>query len=366
MNATPTIDRLRPELETIAAGQNDPATAPDDTASSWKPLPLGPIVAGIHAGEIVGPVPCVIARTDGACLAYPGEIQSLAGEPESCKGWIALAAAAELIEAGEPVLYMDFEDTAASIVSRLLALGANDDAIFDSFTYVRPVDPFNPAALAALLDRSYGLVVLDGISEAYALLGLDPYSNADAARFLTMLPRPIAANGAPVLEIDHVVKAKEARGRYALGAQHKLAGIAAAYTAEVIKTPSRNTPGKVKIKVEKDRHGHVRANAHNGVIAIAHITPTDGGDRVAVALEPPENTSEHGFRPTGYMERVSMLIEERPGLSKRAIRESIGGKSGTVDLALELLIGEGHVEATRDGKAHPHHSLKPYREATDD
>ena len=75
-----------------------------------------------------------------------------------------------------PVLYVDFEDSAPSIVGRLLALGTPPEAILERLDYLRPCDPFTPGALSALLDaRQHALATLDGLSEAYALLGLDPY-----------------------------------------------------------------------------------------------------------------------------------------------------------------------------------------------
>ena len=41
--------------------------------SSWEPINLQPIIAGVQAGEIVGPVPRLMERTDAACLLYPGD-----------------------------------------------------------------------------------------------------------------------------------------------------------------------------------------------------------------------------------------------------------------------------------------------------
>jgi hypothetical protein len=78
----------------------------------------------------------------------------------------------------------------------------------------------------------------------------------------------------------------------------------------------------------------VRSHAQGGEIAVAHVTPADGGERVEVALRPPDFTRSEGFRPTGYMQRVSRVVEQQPGLSKRAVRESVHGKAATVDLAL--------------------------------
>jgi hypothetical protein len=333
---------------------------------SWSPVDLGPIIAGVQAGEIVGPVPGLMARTDGACLLYPGEVHELHGEPETCKGWIVLSAISPILRTA-PVLYLDFEDSPASIVGRLLALGTPSEAILARFTYMHPCDPFKPNALTPLLNVKHALAVIDGLSEAYGLLGFDPYSNADAAKFLAALPRPIAERGTAVLEIDHVVKSKETRGRYALGAQHKLAGIAAAYSTEIIKTPSRTDAGIVKLKIEKDRHGHVRSHADGHTIALAHITPTDNGQHVSVTLEPPDATATAtgDFRPTVLMAKVARYVADEPGASQNSIRKNVSGKAEWLDIALRRLIDEGYIERHQDGRTYHHHVVKPFDQFAD-
>ncbi len=345
-----------------APGRVRPATPGE--ALSWAPVELAPLVAGLRAGEIVGPVPELMARTDGACLLYPGKVHQLQGEPESGKGWIALAAVSSSVTAGASVLYIDFEDTPVSIIERLLALGTAHEAIVARFAYVRPCDPFTPEALTALLVTDYALAVIDGLSEAYELLGLNLESNEDAVKFLRMLPRPIAECGAAVLEVDHVAKSRETRGRYAIGAQHKLAGITAAYGAEVVRVPSRTDAGLVKLMVRKDRPGHVRAHARGGVIALAHITPADNGERVTVALEPPGDagTVESSDRPTAMMARVASYVENEPGAGVNDIRSGVKGKASTKDLARRLLIAEGYVECHEDGQASRHYSVRAFDE----
>jgi len=348
------------------SGQPDNAPPqPTLPTTTWWPVNLAPIVAGLQAGEIVGPVPELMVRSDGPCLLYPGEIHSLAGEPETGKGWIALATTATVITNGGHVLYLDCEDAPASIVSRLLALGAPADAILSRFTYVRPSDPFTAATLDALLARhSYELAVIDGLSEAYNLLGLDPYSNVDAAKFLAALARPIADAGAAVLLIDHVIKAKEARGRYALGAQHKLAGIAVAYSTHAIHSPSRTSAGLIRLNVEKDRHGHVRSHAQAGVIALAHITPQNDGDQVTVTLEPPDvSVTDSGeFRPTVLMGRVWTHVNNEPGASRNAIKRAVTGRSEWVDKAITLLITEGYIDRRKESQTHTHYTLRDYQD----
>jgi hypothetical protein len=332
------------------------------TPSTWLPIDLATIVASIEAGEIVGTVPELMPRTDGVALLYPGEVHSLAGEPESGKGWIIAAESARLINAGGQVLYLDFEDSPARIVGRLLALAARPGAILDHFAYARPCDPIKAAALDELYrDRTDRLAVIDGVTNAYSLLGLDADSNADASRFLAIVARPLADRGAAVVLVDHVTKSRETRGRFPIGAQHKLAGVALALSVEVVNPPSRQRAGLVKLKVEKDRHGHVRGHAQSGVVALVRITPADGGDRVTVTLDAPDATTSDGtFRPTFLMERISQLVERAPGIAAKAIRDGVQGKNSAIDTGLRVLIAEGYIEQRHDGPAHRHYPLRPF------
>jgi hypothetical protein len=336
--------------------------------STWLPMDLAAIVAGIEAGEIVGTVPELMPRSDGVALLYPGEVHSLAGEPESGKGWILAGESARLINAGDQVLYLDFEDSAARIVGRLLALAARPAAILEHFAYARPCDPIKAAALDELYrDRTDRLAVIDGVTNAYSLLGLDADSNADAARFLAIVARPLAERGAAVVLVDHVTKSRETRGRFPIGAQHKLAGVAAAFSVEVVTAPSRQTAGLVKLAVSKDRHGYVRGHAQAGVVALVRITPADDGARVTVTLDPPDATTTEGtFRPTFLMERISQLVERTPGIVTRAIRDGVKGKTSAKDAGLALLIAERYIDRRPDGSARRHFTLRPFVEDTDD
>ena len=361
-----------PAEEEVAfrAAMNEEHRNGTQPTSSWEPVDLAAIVAGVQAGEIVGPVPRLMRRSDGVALLYPGEVHQLAGEPESGKGMIALHESARRLAEAENVLYLDFEDSPASIVTRLLALGATAEQIIERFAYIRPVDPLNAAQFYTVThQRPHSLAVIDGVSEAYALLGLDLGDNLDAAKFLATLPRPIAETGAAVLLIDHVAKAKDTRGRYALGAQHKLAGVAAAYSTEIITAPSRQTAGTVKLRIEKDRHGHVRGHAQGGVIALVHITPLDDGQRIDVRVDAPDTTStdaDGNYRPTVLMERVSRFVEAQPGATLRTIRDGVTGKGAYVDQAARVLIAEGFVQPRADGQARRHYTLREYRKADED
>jgi KaiC/GvpD/RAD55 family RecA-like ATPase len=157
----------------------------------------------------MGRPPSILEREDGTCLLYRGKLHSLYGEPEAGKGWVALKAATDQLAAGEHVVYIDFEDDAETAVERLRALGAKPKAIRDRIRYLRSDEPLSEAGkadLEAALEPAPSLVVLDGMTEALALEGLDLNSNADVAQWIVGLPRCIAVeSAAAVLIIDHVV-----------------------------------------------------------------------------------------------------------------------------------------------------------------
>ncbi len=353
----------------VATGSGMPAGPGGQSWTPLAPVQLELLVAALQAGETVGPLPKFMARTDGVCLVYPGEITQLAGEPESGKGWIAVNECAHRIAAGDHVLYLDFEDAATSVIGRLLALGAVPEAIVERFTYVRPDEPLHPVRFYELVTaKTYALAVIDGVTEAYTLLGLEINDNSDASRFQHTLARPLAATGAAVIVVDHVTKSREGRGRHAIGAAHKLAGIASAYMTDVVKTPSRTgEPGLVKLTVGKDRHGHVRGDAVGDVIAMVRITAEDDGARVTVTLEPPESSTNASgeFRPTTLMERVSEYLDAEPGATGNDIRRGVTGQGASVDRAVRVLRAEGYVDRSKDGAAYRHTNLKRYRFSED-
>jgi hypothetical protein len=66
------------------------------------------------------------------------------------------------------------------------------------------------------------------------------------------------------------------------------------------------------------------------------------------------------------MERVSLVVESRPGLSGRAVADLAKGKAAHKRTALELLIAEEFVTVKREGNALKHFSQRPYREGDSD
>jgi len=340
--------------------------APDVVAAAGTTWAAVELTAALE-GRTEEP-PAILARSDGRCLIYPGgRIHAFHAEPEALKTWLLLKAISEPLMDGDPALFIDFEDSAASIVQRLLDLGVTTTEIAHGLIYIRPDEPLTEATLPDLdraIDRRPALAVIDGVTEAFSRNGLNPLDNSDVANWLDLLPRRITRAGIPTVTLDHVVKDREQRGRYAIGAQHKLAGVDVAYSLKVIEPFGRGRDGLVVIKVEKDRPGRVREFAKDGQVALLKATSRPDGS-VSLSLEPPDLEATP-FRPTGQMERISLAVETDPGLSKRAIREAVRGKRAVADLALEMLISERYIDVRRDGQTCCHHSLKPYREADED
>lgn len=326
--------------------------------STWAPVDLGPVLAGDQVDE----PPTALTRADERCLLYRGKVHGLHGEPEAGKGWIAMQASAESIEKDEHVAYFDFEDDARTATARLRALGVEDAAIRARFHYVRPNEPLSNTVrpdLELALEPTPSLVIVDGVTEALTLAGLNLSDNTEVATWLDMVPRWIRdATGAAVVLIDHVTKDRETRGRFAIGAQHKLAGVDVAYSIRVTETFGRGVDGRAEIRVGKDRPGHVRQYAKDDVVAeVRFASEPGGGMRVSVLPPDPE-----GWRPTKRMKEVSQAIEANPGLIARKVREYVGGRASTTDEAIRLLIAHEFVQVRKEGQASCHYSVRPYCE----
>lgn len=331
---------------------------------SWKPLDLAPALDGGCIDE--GPV--LLSREDGARLLYNGKVHTIAGESESLKTWLVLLGCVTVINEGLHALFIDYEDAADGIVRRLVALGCARDAILAFFHYVRPDEPYGPAAravLAAAVTTPMAIVVIDGVTEAMSAHGLDPLSNADVATFNAKLPRPWAATGSIVVMIDHVTKAREGRGRYAIGAQHKLSAVdGAAYIVELLRPFGHGQHGVAKIIVAKDRPGRVREHCHNGVAGILNLRSEEDGSVMASIDKPREFGGQESaeFRPTVLMERISRFCEDNQGLTKNALIIGVKGKTDHKKLALELLVRDGYILAERNGNSFSHKSDRPFRQ----
>lgn len=347
--ATTTVELLDTAADELAAIPRGVPGVDPDTASSWAPVDISDILAGTHTG----PVATTFTRRDGKALLYPESVHSISGEPGSGKTWAALIAAAQELEQDHDVIVIDFEDRASSVVNRLLQLGVPPQTLAAHLRYVRPDTALDGPSWKALADAAAGttLAVIDGITEAMTMHGLSLMDNEDVAKWLELIPRRLADLGPAVVQIDHVVKNADSRGRYAIGGQHKLAGITGvAYKMLTIRSFGRGEKGHAKLVIDKDKHGDV---GPNGVTAAdVHLDATDPSGALYGWVDSPEiaHDEEGNFRPTNLMKRVSdfLLVNAGPK-SLNEIKKGVKGGNDTIPLAVDALIREGHVRVERAG-----------------
>jgi hypothetical protein len=224
--------------------------------TTWWPIDLDPVLRG----EVTEHAPEFLTFTDGQPLFYAGKVNGIIGESESGKTWLALEAVTQALARGQRVLYMDFEDTAPGIVSRLKSLGVTD---FTNLAYMSPDEGFGARAKLDLSETLHiiapDLAILDGFNAAMNVLGLDINSNNDATTFAQLLLKPVAATGVCLVYVDHVPKSKDARGKGGIGAQAKRAMTTGCTLAVTVLDPfGRGNVGRLAVSVDKDRAGHVR------------------------------------------------------------------------------------------------------------
>lgn len=348
----------------------------EEPASSWTPIDIGPTLEGLLDGTVQPPRHDVGPIEGGGYLLTSGAVSAIFGGPASGKTWTALRIVADVITQGERAMFIDLEDHAQGVLSRLLQLGVASEELILRFDYISPAVALTELDRAALLEVIEAarptLVVIDSTGEALAGDGLNGNDDTDVARWFARLPKAIAALGPAVLTLDHTPKnGPESGKRYAIGSQRKLASLDGAGYRQDMATPfSKDRPGHATLTATKDRQGEYVDGQR---VAELHVTPFPGPEvapglnRLHVSLRATSEGSGKPFRPTELMERVSRVLESsaRP-LSVRAIRETVTGKGVVISAALECLTAEGYV-TTEEGPrgATLHASARPYREADD-
>jgi hypothetical protein len=338
---------------------------PRSDETGWTFSDLTPVLDGTHKPA----QPCVGARDDGIGLFYPGRVNGIQGESEAGKSWVALVSCLTEINRGNHVVYMDFEDSEEGVVSRLLLIGANPRDIATQFHYVRPGTTPTPAALKAFIariaDLGATLIVVDGVTEAMVMLGLELKENTEIAKFGRMLLRPLADTGAAVVPLDHVVKNNESRGRYALGGVHKLNAVdGVQYMLEAVRPFGINTEGRSRLRIAKDRPAQIRRHALPGGRNPMHwfadlVIRSDGEEFAEAHLYPPiqhtdDPTDRNAEQDKAAQEEadikereekvLQILGKAKEPLSKNAIEELIPGRASVTRRAVTRLVHAGRVE----------------------
>lgn len=374
LTAERAVDELLLVGDEASADSNGSDPGEERPPTSWAAIDLTDALAGTDI-----PPPQLWQRSDGVPLIYSGRVHWFQGESESCKSWAAQIIVAAELNAGHDVLYIDFEDDDRGVVARLLALGADKASIARHLSYLRPDEPLKDRQGryvvsawedfgAVIATRDYGLCVIDGVTEAMTTEGLELISNADIAIWMRLLPKRIAAGGAAVICIDHVTKATEGRGRYAIGGQHKLAGITgAAYLFTTLRPLARATGGDpveaaISVTVTKDRPGYVRGRSPEGKVGTLAITAYP--DRAITAvLDPPGQRDIVDLALAG---RILDYLKDYDGSSKNSIEDGVEGGRGPIRDTLRWLAEptRGWIRIEEKGQTHRHWLTDRGREST--
>jgi hypothetical protein len=330
------------------APKDEPAAPP------WQPLPLS---------EAAADPPPAPDRFHG--LGYGGNTETLvSGEPGIGKSMVLAAVVGEEARAGRAPLYLDFERTPGMLRERLELAGLSEEEI-GRVLYLRPQVQASSAEIRAMVaEHRPSLIVVDSYDAALAAFGKET-KNEDVRAFHADVLAALRSLGAPMWLADHVVKNPEARGRYSIGGQAKLAQAEVHLGLTAIEPLRRGSGGKLKVKVHKDTFGWL---PH---AAVFELTIDDAG-LVSWSVRTDDDAGAAGddggdFRPTGLMERVSrqLEIEGRP-LSRNQLAQDVKGKAQYIRMATDVLVREGFAEeADGPNRARLVTLVRPFREADD-
>jgi hypothetical protein len=300
-------------------------------------------------------------------LIYGGKRVVISGEDDSGKTMLMAGIAADELDAGRGVVWVDTDDMGASaLLERLRAFGADDDTIRSRFAYLQPEEALTDAArddvLAMLAELHARLLVTDAFNASLVLHGYNPHATDHVEAFWQRVVAPFCHAEVAVVLTDHVVKQDKARGRYSYGSERKATGSDLHLGLKVIDPFGRGKRGAAKIRVHRDRIGFLQRPSP-GTFAL-NSDPETG--RLTWQIEASHERSEEGeFRPTRYMEKVSDYLARFDGAaSRRQVEDDVTGKAEYIRTAIDRLVAEEFAmefEGARGARMVEH--VKPFREA---
>jgi len=377
---------------------------------------LGGVVSAILQGTHRRLEPTLLQRHDGAHLFYEKKLNWIQGPPEGMKSFSCKYACVQLMQRGETVVYVDFEESdgtscAERIVTIAMGLGhdidtirswvegridehGNRDASTRLFFYRAATTGLDTAARAQIVrlvrSRLVKLVVLDGV--AAGMSSHTPALEEDKARdvnlWLAGFAWPLVSLGAGVVCVDHVVKNAQASpgsfaSRSARGSGAKLAAVSGAAIACHVKEPgSAWTVGRVELEVVKDRPGRIKVvskdgRRYAGTLVSTPRTATGSIEVTHLEIKSPEEVAEEAAAKRWDLicaELMSKLLEQAgEPMTKTDVKEALnerrrakgatGWRNDTVVAAFNFLVERGWATLERDTANHRSHLLglvKPY------
>jgi hypothetical protein len=290
----------------------------------------------------------------------------ISGEDDAGKTMLLLGISADEIRADHGVVWIDTDDMGPSMVlERLRGFGADDETIRRLFAYLRPEeaisDPARADVVALIRERDARLLVNDAFNASLALHGHNPKATEEVEAFWQRVVAPFCRADAAVVLPDHVVKEKEARGRYAYGSERKATGSDVHLGLRVIEPFGRGRRGKAKVTVHRDRIGFLEKPSP-GVFV---LDSDDETGHLSWRIEADRAADEDTFRPTKLMERVSRHLElVGEPQSRNQIAKDVKGSTEWIRAAIDVLCAEEFaVEFSGERGARMVKHIRPYREA---
>jgi hypothetical protein len=190
-------------------------------------------------------------------LLYATGVHWLSGHPGSGKSIIALAIAQMVMLEERPVVWLDYENGMNMTVRRMAEVGIAYEKATALFHYAW----YPPKAETYLNDVAEkfpgALVVVDSVSKALSLAGIDENSPGEVTNWTVPLIRACKMNDLPMLVIDHVAKHSKPTDSYARGAGAKQADTDVHFKVEVLEPFNRERSGLVCLHQAKDREGYL-------------------------------------------------------------------------------------------------------------
>ena len=247
-----------------------------------------------------------------------------------------------------PILYVVAED-APGVSKRARAWQSRHGSLGNVHWLLQRVPLLEAEAISELCDIvseiAPAAIGIDTL--ARCMTGADESSSRDMGLAVDALDRLRSVIGSCVLTVHHDGKdpSRGMRGSSAL--------LAAADTAIQCKRTRAGMDATI-VKQKNSADGQRLHFAIESELDSAVLVESAGGPSV----------SGDGFRPTVLMTRVSHYLESNTDASLRSIRTAVGGKVDYVDLAIQRLIDEGHVDTSTGPRgATLHRSIAPFEES---
>jgi hypothetical protein len=305
-------------------------------AQDWEPLDLATASEEPEAPEFG-------VRVDGARCFYRGRLNTVFGESEGGKSWLAFLACAQAVREGGSVLLIDYEDSQRAVARRLRLLGLTDRHLSSQVTYFNPTSSFTDEIRERIKGsiESADIVVIDATTEALAAEGLNSNQDTEVAEFINRFPKWCAALGPAVILIDHIPKSSDNKAG-PTGSQMKRASVdGSALRVENVENYSSRGGGvgRSRIWVNKDKQDGVNPTAAANRLWAELVN--DASDGFLLALPTPvlssaEKEAAKAFSLASAVEQA--LREGHTGKSavRHAVRDA-GVKAGNdaIDRAYE-------------------------------